>query len=157
MSATKKGIILAVAGGVLVAAVIILVARARRPVVSDRQQILQLIEDMRLAVERKSVSGCMHYLSQDYHDAGGSRRDLQRLMVGAFRTANDIELSVQADQIEVTGRTAAISVRADVTSVSREGARDTTPLVVRATLAKEKGRWVVTHAEGYEEGGTAFE
>jgi len=157
VKAGRKGVILAVLAGLVVAIVAIAVWRPGRPVVSDRQQILRLIAEVEQAVERKSVSGCMRYVSEAYHDESGGRRDLQRLMVGAFRTRNDVELGVYPEQVDITGPTAAVTVRVEVTSVSPEGARDTTPMVVRAKLAKEQRRWVLTQAEGYEEGAEAFD
>jgi len=57
----------------------------RRPVPSDRQQVMDVFLQMQRAAERKSLSGVMRHIADDYDDGTYTRRDLMRLGVSAFR------------------------------------------------------------------------
>lgn len=120
---------------------------------TDEQQIMRLIVDVQRAVEQSNVSGVMEYISDDYEDRHGlNRRMVHRLVLGAARDRRQINLSVEVPEIEVDGDSARFVAKVGM-SVGRGEMADFT---VSGELRRERGRWLVVSAEGWQTAGAAY-
>ncbi len=120
---------------------------------SDREQILRMIVDVERAVEQSRVSGVMEHISQDYNDSHGlTRLMVQRLVTAGARDRRGVNLSVQVPDVEVTGDEATFAAEVDYSVSGGEMIH----MTVTGRLAREKGRWKVISAEGWQGAEAAY-
>ncbi len=127
----------------------------RRPVPSDRQQVMDVFLQMQRAAERKSLSGVMRHIADDYDDGTYTRRDLMRLGVSAFREPEPFNIVATVRSLEVTGSEAVAMVEVWF-SVGAASARTGQHVTVQVQLQKNQGRWQVTSAQGWQDAAKAF-
>ena len=133
------------------------VAVVRPRSVADVTQILRLNADVERAVEQRRPSEIMGCISQDYEDpSGNTYRALQRLLIGAGRAQGTLELSVQAPELEVAGDTATFAAEVDLASAGQISSEAMTHLTVTGQLRKERGRWKVVSATGWQGAEAAY-
>jgi len=120
---------------------------------TDREQILRMIVDVQKSVEQGRVSGVMDHIAEDYSDSHGlNRRMVQRLVLAGAREHRGISLSVQVPDVEVSGDEASFVARVDYSV----GGGEMVHLTVNAKLRREKGRWMVVSADGWQGAEAAY-
>ena len=146
----------------IVVAILIIVVGAgltiywfRRPVPSDRRQVMDVLLHMQQAAERKSLSRVMGHIADDYDDGTCTRRDLMRLGVSAFRETEPFNIVATVRSLEVTGPEAIATVEVWF-SVGAASARTGLHVIVQVQLQKNQGRWQVTSAPGWQDAAKAF-
>jgi len=119
-----------------------------QPVLSDREQIVNMFWQVQEAVERKSLSGVMRHISEDYDDGHFTKRDLARLATQGLRESGAFHVLASVCSLDIYGNqaTAQVKVRFWVGDVSAEHAQRLT-IWVRAE--KNRNRWRVTGAYGW--------
>ncbi len=126
-----------------------------RPKSSDRRQVMDVLLHMQRAAERKSLSGVMGHIADDYDDGTYARRDLMRLGVSAFREPEPFNIVATVRSLGVTGPEAIATVEVWF-SVGAVSARSGLPVIVQVQLQKNQGRWQVTSAQGWQDAAKAF-
>ncbi len=148
-------IALAVAGVLLVIGAAYWFSRA--PAATDEEQITQTILDIKQAIEDKNVGGVMKYVSVRYSDGTHTRQEINRLVVGGFRSPEPFRVHVEPPQIQVSGDRAQARVRAEFSAGYDTAAQSRVRLDILAELTRERGKWKVVRATGWEPAIGAFE
>ena len=118
--------------------------------VSDRQQILDMFLQVEQAVERKSISGVMRHISEDYDDGTYSKRDLNQLAIAAFRERGSFNVLASASSLDISGNQATAQVKVRFwTGYGSAGQAQRLTLWIQAE--KKGKRWQVTSAHGWEQ------
>ena len=135
--------------GVLVYYYLFVLPAERLP---DRQQVLRVIADVERAIERERVSSVMQHISDDYEDSYGfNRRMVQRLVLAAARDSRSLNLSVQVPELEVDGDFATFVAEVSYTTGDEPvGIRDAQQVTVVGQMRRERGRWMVISADGWQ-------
>ncbi|MCG8428501.1 MAG: hypothetical protein MI754_14190, partial [Chromatiales bacterium] len=67
---------------------------------TPEQQVRQLIKEAEVAVEKRSVTETMPFVSREYSDQGGrDRKMLTKLLAGYFLSHQNIHLLVQVKEV----------------------------------------------------------
>ena len=122
---------------------------------SDRQQILNMFLAVAEAVERKSLSGVMRHISEDYDDGVYTKRELRRLAIAGFRRSGPIDVMAQVRSLDIRGQYATATVEADYTA-GYDAPESTGHLVLRIEVKKNRGRWQVARAQGWQEAARGY-
>ncbi len=96
--------------GVLVLSV--LIQWAREQSVSDSVRIATLIDQTRVAIERRDTASIMNNLHTDFVAFGNNREQTRMQLFGWFRQGYRLSLSVTVKDIRVQGETARVNVNA---------------------------------------------
>lgn len=142
--------------GQLTAALLVMVALAgaglwwaSRPRLSDEAQILQLLVDVRRAVEAKDAGAVLRAVADDYDDGTYRKRDIVGLVVQGFRDPTPFHVSVESPQIQVTGNRAQAQVRAQFWVGEAVGS-ERINLEVQLEFVRTRRGWQVIRARGWE-------
>ncbi len=136
------GVVVAVFAGVVVV--------LTRPVPGEKEQVAQVIIDVKRAVEAKSAGGVLKHVADDYRDGTYTKRDLTQLVIGGFRTDEPFRVIVQAPEIQVAGSRAQAHVTADFSAGETTAASVPLSLDIRVEFVKARGQWRIVRATGWE-------
>lgn len=118
---------------------------------SPEEQILAVLTEIAQAVERKDVGGCMRHVSQDYRDSrGNTKTELVRQAWAGFRETGDLSVRVYGPQVMVQGGQATVQLEVLVEEWKREARAHSIRTPVTVKLRKERWRWRVVGAEGWQ-------
>ena len=122
-----------------------------RPEPTDEQKIQALINEARVAVERKNVSGLMRLISEDYLDKyGNDKRGLQRLVIAGAHSAEQYTVFPQVTNLKVKGDLAYLEMKTWLW-VGDPATAPGQELNITAKLLREGKRWRVLSSYGWEE------
>lgn len=153
----NKSLLARIGAGLAIVAVIVGIAIywLTRPTVSDRQQILDMFLATQDAVERKSVSGVMRHISEDYDDGTYTKRALTRLAVSAFREGEPFNVLTVVRALQIKGNQAVAEVEVKFW-VGRGPPEHVQHLTLHVAAEKKRGKWQVTRARGWQQAQEAF-
>jgi len=122
--------------------------RNSQVVLSDEQQIANILEDVRQAAQNQSSSGVANFLAEDFSWGGQSKSGLRSQMNGAFIQFRDVTANISATVISIQGNEATArgnyafsyrpAPRADVESHRGQ---------FKLQFAKRDGEWLIVKAE----------
>jgi hypothetical protein len=132
---------------------ILAVAGCHKPI-GDEEEILSLIEKLRVASTQKDLPVIMDAIAEDYSDpAGRSREDVRGLLSYIFYRVRGIGVTVRRADISVVGESARAEVHVLFTSGRKMQQLDYHTLpqdavlyVFSADLNKRSGEWKVKEA-----------
>lgn len=128
------------------------------PRLTDSQQIVQLILQVRRATETKNAAQLLSYISDEYNDGTFTKRDLTRLVVMAFRSPEPYRVQVEQPALHIQGNRATVDVKAKLWVGQPEAPEEQEiPLQVHAELVRVRGGWKVIRAKGWEPAATVGE
>ena len=126
--------------------------RATHPPLTDAQQIVANLEDLRTSAENGSVDGIMNHLSEDFTWDGRKRSEVRSLLVfGLYEglRKKDIRVTVTNVQPTVKGATATVTGHVSVAERSSRGfVPDPIPGTFTTEWEKRDGEWKITRAQG---------
>jgi hypothetical protein len=125
--------------------------RLTHPHRSDRELINELFDRIERGIETKQPRMVRDAFSPDYRDAFGfTKRDLHRISLELLRIHGVPQVVIEDLKIEVHGREADASLRAEV-SLQEAGA-ETRQFSGALTfkLRKQRGRWLITSTAGWQ-------
>lgn len=143
----------------LITAVLLLAAcwlfwRNSQVVLTDEQQIANILKDLQQAAQNQSSAGVASYLAEDFSWDGQSKSELRSQMNGAFIQFRDVTANISGTIISVQGDKATANgnyvfayrpaPRADFESHRGQ---------FRLQLAKRDGKWLIVKAEEVAGGG----
>jgi ketosteroid isomerase-like protein len=122
-----------------------------RPKVSDANQIFSVIDELKVAVERKNTQDIMNHISEAYHDSSNlTQRDLQLMSLQLARTGGNIKVNItDYTEPKITGKKAMLSLAAEIKYTEGGEITSSTGKII-FSFAKEKGKWKVIKAEGWQ-------
>jgi hypothetical protein len=125
---------------------------------SDAQQILSALADIQQAVDDKSVSHAMRYVSESYKDSTvDNKRELIRLAQSGFYERGAFHCQLQVGRPVIRALHATADVTVDF-GVERDGRISrVNPFVVKTEWVKERKGWRIVRAEGYMDAQPAFQ
>lgn len=88
---------------------------------SDLEQITLVLSEAQEAIESKSLTRALGYLSEDYEGAGGNKQQVGALMLNAFRNSDEVRVVLDTPQIRVQGSDADVQTRASLSATSAAG------------------------------------
>jgi hypothetical protein len=113
-----------------------------RPRPTDEERIYRLVANAAQAVERRNPSGVLRLVSESYHDSyGNSKRALAQQIIGGLRAAERYSVVPEVRSLQVSGDTAR--------ALGEPTGRGYIEAEVQLGLARERGRWLVTSADGW--------
>lgn len=118
---------------------------------TPEEQVVSVLTEIADAAERKDVGGCMRHVSQDYHDSrGNTKTELTRQAWGGFRQVGELAVALYVTQVTVEKDQATVHLGLEVEEC-KEGAQPrTVSTSVTVKLRKERWRWRVVNAEGWQ-------
>lgn len=122
----------------------------RSPRLNDEEQILKLLDDLRLAVEARNVGRAMAFVAEDYHDGTHTKRDLTRLAVTASRSSEQIHLHLDQPTLDVEGARARVRLRAAYWFGPGPPPEGPKALDVAVALVRRGRAWQIVKATGWE-------
>jgi len=127
-----------------------------RPRPTDEERLYRLLTEISRAVELRSPAGVLRHLSESYQDAyGNNKRTLTQQVYGGLRSVERLTVVPEITALKVSGDTATMQVHARVW-FGQPGSAGGTDLTVNLRLARERGRWLVIWAEGWEPAEEAY-
>ncbi len=119
---------------------------AERMVVTDREQVEQVLFEIAQAVERNDMDGALRHVSPDAPGVEHARSELGRIQFQEVDIKPNLEIQVAPDRIPATAEARFnVVVTANVgLGVSRY------PRYVEVTFEKQGDRWVVRDYSHYE-------
>jgi hypothetical protein len=116
---------------------------------TDEEQIYRLVADAATAVQARSPAGVLKLISENYQDPyGNNKRALAQQVVVGLRAAERYTVVPEIASLQIAGETATAQVKARVWFGDR-GSSPGTDLSITLHLAKERGHWLATSAEGW--------
>ena len=138
--------ILLIAGALLILGAAVALYLLTRPRVSDAAQIKQMLLQAQGYVNRRDVRRLMTLVSEDYDDGNYYKEDLRNLVKGIVNPTYSLEVILSLKDLEVQDTTATATLFVQVTFGADHYTYD--PLILK--LHKERGKWLVTSATGWE-------
>lgn len=130
--------------------------RLTHPGLSEREQVLRLFDQLEQGVETRTPRTILDTVANDYRDPFGyTKRDIYRLSLSLRRTQGAPAPEVVIDEISLeleqgTG-TAKATVTGRVTMHETGFEAQRYAGSVTFHLRKERGRWLITSTEGWQE------
>lgn len=121
-----------------------------RPRPTDEERLYRVLTDVSRAVETRSPAGVLRHVSETYQDAyGNNKRALAQQVYGGLRSVERITVVPEVTSLQINGDTAAMQIKARIW-FGEPGLANPTDVTVNARFARERGRWLVTWADGWE-------
>ena len=145
-----KRLSIAIAGVAVLAAIGVFGWLVSRPRLSDEEQIVNTIIEIKRAVEAKDAGGVLKHIARDYNDGGYTRQDLTQFVVGGFRNPEQFRVEVQAPDVTISGDEAEARLQAVFSWGPQAAEGQRLPLSIVAHLKRTGRTWKVVKAGGWE-------
>ena len=124
-----------------------------RPRLSDREQIIQVIEAVRNGVERKNPRTVVSHISEDYSDPSGiNYKEVRLLALRLLRATEKIKVNIlNYEEPQIEGDTARMQLTVQVNVANGEQEITNSGGKISLTLRKEKKEWKVLRAAGWQQ------
>lgn len=120
-----------------------------RPRLTEEQRLYALFTNAQEAAEKHNIAGLTRLISRDYHDRMGTdKRQMNGMIASWLQGAPPLKVVPTVAGLKVNGETADMQVKIRYWSGDPNSPGDEFAMALR--WQKERGRWRVTSAEGWE-------
>lgn len=135
---------------VLIAVGLAMLWSARRPQLSDQDQLVQLVAQAQTATDKRAAAGLSRLVSDSYRDKDNNdKHELTRLIVAWLRGAPPFTLVASVTGTTIQGDTAQMQLQVRYwMSEQANGAGDEFRMTL--SLHKEGPEWKITSADGWQ-------
>ena len=140
----------AAVGALILVALGVVIWWQTRPRPSDEAQIVNVILEVKRAVEDKRAGKVLEHISDDYDDGTYSKREITRLALQGFRETEPFHVHVQNPDIQVSGEKAQVGLRAEFWMGQPGTESDHIPLDLVLDLVKTSRGWQVIRVKNWD-------